>query len=121
MSESYREAKAVLDNMKSSAWSYFKCQVSGEEIDKSFVHCKLCLDKTKKRRSSTAAAQRISAIISKLGTRQIASLQKRRRPKESILDHFGGGQSKAVPKWLKSSERWKELTLAIAKLTVDKK
>ena len=28
---------------------------------------------------------------------------------------------KAVPKWLKSSERWKELTLAIAKLTVDKK
>ena len=115
MSESYREAKAVLDNVKSSAWSYFKCRVSGEEIDKSFVHCKLCLDKRKKRRSSTAAAQRISPIISKLGTRQITSLQKRRRRQESILDHFGGGQSKAVPKWLKSSERWKELALAIAK------
>ena len=41
MSESYREAKAVLDNVKTSAWSYFK--FGGEEIDKSFVHCKLCL------------------------------------------------------------------------------
>ena len=34
MSESYREAKAVLDNVKSSAWSYFKflsvCGVIGE-------------------------------------------------------------------------------------------
>ena len=44
MSESYREAKTVLDNVKSSAWSFFKFRVSGEEIDKSFVHCKLCLD-----------------------------------------------------------------------------
>ena len=44
MSESYRDAKAVLDNVKSSAWSFFKFRVSGEEIDKSFVHCKLCLD-----------------------------------------------------------------------------
>ena len=84
MSESYREAKAVLDNVKSSAWSYFKCRVSGEEIDKSFVHCKLCLDKRKKRRSSTAAAQRISPIISKLGTRQITSLQKRRRRQRKV-------------------------------------
>ena len=32
MSESYREAKAVLDNVKTSAWSYFKFRVSGEEI-----------------------------------------------------------------------------------------
>ena len=39
MSESYWEAKAVLDNVKISAWSYFKFWVSGEEIDKSYVHC----------------------------------------------------------------------------------
>ena len=44
MSESYRDAKAVLDIVKSSAWGFFKFRVSGEEIDKSFVHCKLCLD-----------------------------------------------------------------------------
>ena len=30
MSESYREAKAVLNNVKRSAWSYFKFWVSGE-------------------------------------------------------------------------------------------
>ena len=83
MSESYRDAKAVLDNVKRSAWSHFKFWVSREEIDKSFVHCKLCLDKRKKRRSS-AAAQRISPIISKLGTRQNASLQKRRRRQRKV-------------------------------------
>ena len=36
MSESYREAKAVLGNVKSSAWSYFKflsvCGVIGEYL-----------------------------------------------------------------------------------------
>ena len=51
MSESYREAKAVPDNVKSSAWSYFKCRVSGEEIVKSFVHCKLCLDAGQKKKA----------------------------------------------------------------------
>ena len=43
MSESYRDAKAVLDIVKSCAWGFFKFRVSGEDIDKSFVHCKLCL------------------------------------------------------------------------------
>ena len=50
MSESYRDAKAVLDIVKSSAWGFFKFRVSGEDIDKSFVHCKLCLDAGQKKK-----------------------------------------------------------------------
>ena len=32
MGESYAEAKAVLDNVKSSAWRFFKLCVFGEDI-----------------------------------------------------------------------------------------
>ena len=44
MIENYVEAKAVLDNVKSTAWRFFKFRVTGADVDKSFVHCKLCLD-----------------------------------------------------------------------------
>ena len=45
MSENYLEAKAVLNEVKSSTWRFFKFWVVGGDVDKSFVHCKLCLDK----------------------------------------------------------------------------
>ena len=131
MSESYRDAKAVLDIVKSSAWGFFKFRVSGEDIDKSFVHCKLCLDAGQKKKVQIKYCGGTTNLTNHLKTWHKAdykSAEKEEAPKESILDHFGGGQGKAVPKWPKTSERWKELTLAIArrqvvlqKLTVDKK
>ena len=36
-SESYVEAKTVLDSAKSSAWRFFKFRVSGDDVDKSYV------------------------------------------------------------------------------------
>ena len=118
MSESYRDAKAVLDIVKSSAWGFFKFRVSGEDIDKSFVHCKLCLDAGQKKKVQIKYCGGTTNLTNHLKTWHKAdykSAEKEEAPKESIIDHFGGGQSKAVPKWLKSSERWKKLTLAIAK------
>ena len=44
MSESYVEAKVVLENAKSSTWKFFKFRVAAGEVDRSYVHCKLCLD-----------------------------------------------------------------------------
>ena len=50
MSENYLEAKAVLNEVKSSTWRFFKFRVVGRDVDKSFVHCKLCLDQGNKKR-----------------------------------------------------------------------
>ena len=50
MSENYLEAKAVLNVVKSSTWRFFKFRVVGGDVDKSFVHCKLCLDQGNKKR-----------------------------------------------------------------------
>ena len=50
MSENYLEAKAVLNEVKSSTWRFFKFRVVGGDVDKSFVHCKLCLDQGNKKR-----------------------------------------------------------------------
>ena len=50
MSENYLEAKAVLNEVKSSNWRFFKFRVVGGDVDKSFVHCKLCLDQGNKKR-----------------------------------------------------------------------
>ena len=44
MSESYVEAKVVLEKAKSSTWKFFKFRVAAGEVDRSYVHCKLCLD-----------------------------------------------------------------------------
>ena len=103
MSESYRDAKAVLDNVKSSAWGFFKFRVSGEDIDKSFVHCKLCLDAGQKKKVQIKYCGGTTNLNNHLKTWHKAdykSAEKEEAPKESILDHFGGGHSKAVPKWL---------------------
>ena len=50
MSKNYLEAKAVLNEVKSSTWRFFKFRVVGGDVDKSFVHCKLCLDQGNKKR-----------------------------------------------------------------------
>ena len=50
MSENYLEAKAVLNVVKSSTWRFFKFRVVRGDVDKSFVHCKLCLDQGNKKR-----------------------------------------------------------------------
>ena len=44
MSNNYVEPKTVLGSVKSSTWKFFKIRVSGADIDKSYVHCKFCLD-----------------------------------------------------------------------------
>ena len=48
MSKNYFEAKAVLNEVKSSTWRFFKFRVVGGDVDKSF--CKLCLDQGNKKR-----------------------------------------------------------------------
>jgi len=50
MGENYVEPKTVLGSVKSNTWKFFKFRVSGADIDKSFVHCKLCLDGGEKKR-----------------------------------------------------------------------
>ena len=50
MGENYVEPKTVLGSVKSNTWKFFKFRVSGADIDKSFVHCKLCLDGGEKNR-----------------------------------------------------------------------
>ena len=50
MNENYLKAKAVLNEVKSSTWRFFKFRVVGGDVDKSFVHCKLCLDQGNKKR-----------------------------------------------------------------------
>ena len=42
------------------------------------------------------------------------SLVKEEGPKQSILHHFVATTDKKVKKWPKSTEKWKELTLALA-------
>ena len=61
MSENYVEAKVVLSSLKSTTWRFFKFRVSGDDVDKSYVHCMLCLDAghQKKDRSSIAVVQPI--------------------------------------------------------------
>ena len=34
----------VLENAKSLTWKFFKFWVAAGEVDRSYVHCKLCLD-----------------------------------------------------------------------------
>ena len=50
MSGNYLEAKAVLNEVKSSTWRFFKFWVVAGDVDKSFVHCKLCIDQGNKKR-----------------------------------------------------------------------
>ena len=41
---SYVDTKTELKNVQSSTWRFFKFRMAGHDNDKSFVHCKLCLD-----------------------------------------------------------------------------
>ena len=44
MGDTYVDAKTVLDSVKSSTWKFFKFRMSGGEVDKNYVFCRLCLD-----------------------------------------------------------------------------
>ena len=115
MAENYVEAKAVLDNVKSSAWRFFKFRVAGDDVDKSYVHCKLCLDKGQKNKGQIKYCGGTTNLTNHLKSWHKADYKEKEEvPKQSVLNHFGA-QTQAVPKWPKSSERWKELTLAITK------
>ena len=116
-SESYVEAKTVLDSAKSSAWRFFKFRVSGDDVDKSYVHCMLCLDAGHQKKGQIKYCGGTTNLTNHLKAWHKADykcVEKEEAPKQSILNHFGA-QTKTVPKWPKSSERWKELTLAITK------
>ena len=47
---SYVDAKIVLKSVQSLVWRYFKFRAVGDDYDKSFVHCKLCLDAGNKKK-----------------------------------------------------------------------
>ena len=43
MSDNYLEAKAVLNDVKSSTKIFVKFRVKGGDVDNSYAHCRLCL------------------------------------------------------------------------------
>lgn len=49
MTTSFVDPKTVLGNVKSSTWKYFKFRVVGDDIDWSFAHCVLCLERGNKK------------------------------------------------------------------------
>ena len=52
MTETFLDAKTVLGNPKSSTWKYFKFRAAEDDIDRSFVHCVLCLESGQKKRGA---------------------------------------------------------------------
>ena len=50
-SESFLEPKAVLDSVKSSSWKFFNFRVADGDVDRSYVHCKLCFDTGNRKRA----------------------------------------------------------------------
>ena len=116
MSESYVEPKTVLESVKSSTWRFFKFRLSGADVDKSYVHCKLCLDGGDGKRGQIKYCGGTTNMTNHLKAchkAEYKSVEKTEVPKQSILNHFVA--EKKVPKWPKSSEKWKNLTMALAK------
>ena len=89
MGDTYVDAKTVLDSVKSSTWKFFKFRMSGGEVDKNYVFCRLCLDGGKD--------GKMGKIKYCGGTTNMTS-------------HL-----KACHKEEAKSQRWKELTNALAK------
>ena len=111
MSENYVEAKVVLSSLKSTTWRFFKFRVSGADVDKSHVHCKLCLDGCDGKRGQIKYCGGTTNMTNHLKAchkAEYKSVEKQEGPKQSILNHFVA-ETKSLPKWPKSSEKWKKV------------
>ena len=120
MGDTYVDAKTVLDSVKSSTWKFFKFRMSGGEVDKNYVFCRLCLDGGKDGKMGKikyCGGTTMTSHLKACHKEEAKSLLKDEGGKQSILDHFVASSSsdKAVKKWPKSTQRWKELTNALAK------
>ena len=99
MSESYLEAKAVLNDVKSPTWRFFKFRVlEGGDVDKSYVHCRLCLDQGSKKRGqikycggTTNLTNHLKALH-KADFKALESEKEPTGPKQVTMDHFLGCQ-----------------------------
>ena len=90
MIENYVEAKAVLDSVKSTTWRFFKFRVSGADVDKSHVHCKLCLDGGDTKRGQIkycGGTTNMTNHLKAFHKTDYKSLEQE-VPKQSILNHF---------------------------------
>ena len=118
MSDTYVDPKTVLDNVKSSTWKFFKFRLAGGEVDRSYVFCRLCLDGGNLKRGQIKYCGGTTNMTNHLKgchKEEAKSLVKEEVTKQSSLDHFVTSTDKAVKKWPKSSEKWKNLTTALAK------
>ena len=108
MSESYLEAKAVLNDVKSPTWRFFKFRVlEGGDVDKSYVHCRLCLDQGSKKRGqikycggTTNLTNHLKALH-KADFKALESEKEPTGPKQITMDHFvaASGAKVAKVKW----------------------
>ena len=121
MGDTYVDAKTMPDSVKSSTWKFFKFRMSGGEVDKNYVFCRLCLDGGKDGKMGKikycGGTTNMTSHLKACHKEEAKSLLKDEGGKQSILDHFVASSSsdKAVKKWPKSTQRWKELTNALAK------
>ena len=119
MGSNYVDPKTVLDNVKSTTWKYFKFRMEGGEVDKNYVFCRLCLDGGNEGKRGQikycGGTTNMTSHLRACHKEEAKSLQKEEGPKQSILHHFVVTADKKVKKWPKTTEKWKELTLALAK------
>ena len=123
MGDTYVDAKTVLDSVKSSTWKFFKFRMSGGEIDKNYAFCRFCLDDGKAGKmgkikfcgGTTNMTNHLKACHKEEAKSLLKLSMKEEGNKQSILDHFVATTDKAVTKWPKSSQKWKEVTMGLAK------
>ena len=119
MGSNYVDPKTVLDNVKSTTWKFFKFRMEGGEVDKNYVFCRLCLDGGNEGKRGQikycGGTTNMTNHLKACHKEEAKSLVKEEGPKQSILHHFVATTDKKVKKWPKSTEKWKELTLALAK------
>ena len=88
-------------------------------MDRSYVHCTLCMDSGSKKRGQVKYCGGTTNLTLHLKTWHKADhkemVEKDEAPKGSIKEHFEV-KSKTEFKWPKSSRQWKDLTMALTKL-----
>ena len=121
MTSNFVDPKTVLGNVKSSSWKYFKFRVAGDDIDRNFAHCVLCLESSNKKGGAVKYCVGTTNLTNHLKTWHKAEFklstenQVESKPVQpgTILGHFK--VQNTIPKWSKSSEKWKDLTMSLAK------
>ena len=89
-------------------WRYFKFRAVGDDFDKSFVHCKLCLDAGNKKKGQVKYCGGTTNLVQHLKSwhnedhKAVKEEEEKAKGKmESILHHFAA--RKSVEKWPKST------------------